>query len=33
MTQTADPRLGTTVGGYRIDSLIGRGAMSVVNLV
>src|SRR5262249_14293040 len=28
----ADPRLGTTVGGYRIDSLIGRGGMSVVYL-
>src|SRR5262245_18939968 len=28
MTQTADPRLGTTVGGYRIESLIGRGRMS-----
>src|SRR5262245_44870650 len=32
MTQTADPRLGTTVGGYRIDSMIGRGGMSVVYL-
>jgi len=32
MSQTSDPRLGTTVGGYRIDSMIGRGGMSVVYL-
>jgi serine/threonine protein kinase len=32
MSQTADPRLGTTVGGYRIESMIGRGGMSVVYL-
>jgi serine/threonine protein kinase len=32
VTQTADPRLGSTIGGYRIDSLIGRGGMGVVYL-
>src|SRR6266540_3166580 len=32
MSQTADPRLGTTVGAYRVDSMIGRGGMSVVYL-
>jgi serine/threonine-protein kinase len=32
VSQTTDPRLGTTVGGYRIESLIGRGGMSVVYL-
>ncbi len=26
----ADPRIGTTLGGYRIDGLAGRGAMGVV---
>ena len=28
----SDPRVGTTVAGYRIESLIGRGGMSVVYL-
>jgi DNA-binding beta-propeller fold protein YncE len=28
----ADPRIGTEVAGYRIESLIGRGGMSVVYL-
>ena len=32
MSQITDPRLGTTIGGYRIESLIGRGGMSVVYL-
>jgi YVTN family beta-propeller protein len=32
VSQTTDPRLGSTLGGYRIDSLIGRGGMSVVYL-
>src|SRR5439155_2578104 len=32
VSQDKDGRLGTTVGGYRIDSLIGRGGMSVVYL-
>jgi tRNA A-37 threonylcarbamoyl transferase component Bud32 len=32
MSQPTDPRLGTTIGGYRIESLIGRGGMSVVYL-
>src|SRR5438093_13283474 len=32
VSQDKDARLGTTVGGYRIDSLIGRGGMSVVYL-
>jgi YVTN family beta-propeller protein len=32
MSQGQDARLGTTVGGYRIDSMIGRGGMSVVYL-
>jgi serine/threonine protein kinase len=32
MSQTTDPRVGSTVGGYRIESLIGRGGMSVVYL-
>jgi YVTN family beta-propeller protein len=32
VSQTIDPRLGSNVGGYRIESLIGRGGMSVVYL-
>jgi serine/threonine-protein kinase len=32
VSETTDPRLGASVGGYRIDSLIGRGGMSVVYL-
>jgi YVTN family beta-propeller protein len=32
MSRTVDPRPGTIVGGYRIESLIGRGGMSVVYL-
>jgi len=28
----ADQRIGSTLGGYRIDSMIGRGGMSVVYL-
>src|SRR5215211_7049824 len=28
----ADPRIGTEIAGYRIESLIGRGGMSVVYL-
>jgi streptogramin lyase len=32
VSQATDPRLGTNVGGYRIDSMIGRGGMSVVYL-
>jgi serine/threonine-protein kinase len=32
VSQPTDPRIGTTIGGYRIESLIGRGGMSVVYL-
>jgi serine/threonine protein kinase len=32
MSQDQDARLGSTVGGYRIDSVLGRGGMSVVYL-
>src|SRR5262245_36515750 len=32
MSRIADPRIGTTVGGYRIESLIGRGGMGMVYL-
>lgn len=30
MPVTADPRLGTTIAGYRLEALLGRGGMSVV---
>jgi serine/threonine protein kinase len=29
---SADPRIGTELAGYRIESLLGRGGMSVVYL-
>jgi serine/threonine protein kinase len=29
---TSDPRIGTVVGSYRVDSLLGRGGMGVVYL-
>src|SRR5438477_10567072 len=32
MSQSTDPRLGSTVGGYLIDSMIGRGGMGYVYL-
>src|SRR5204863_35542 len=31
-TMTTDPRIGTELAGYRIESLLGRGGMSVVYL-
>ena len=32
MTVSADPRIGTELLGYRIESVLGRGGMSVVYL-
>ena len=32
MSVRADPRIGTTLAGYRVERLLGRGGMSVVYL-